>query len=238
MDTNDVRRNVALLIDADNATADKLDAVLAALADLGSVNVRRVYGNWSKSALKGWAGLVHSHGLEPRQQFDVTKGKNATDMRMTIDAMDLLWSGRIDGFGLMSSDSDFGPLANRIRQDGVPVYGFGRATTPESFRAACTRFIEVDRLGSGAEPVTAAGPAPGAVPIDQGLIDLLGEAWKDSKRDERGFASLSEVGNRAGNRSSFDARNYGFRRLSDLVQAIPNFQTEVRDGQVWLKRVR
>ncbi|MFN3370316.1 MAG: NYN domain-containing protein [Sphingomonadaceae bacterium] len=228
------RRNVALLIDADNAAADKLDAVLAALADLGSVNVRRVYGNWSKSALKGWAGLVHSHGLEPRQQFDVTKGKNATDMRMTIDAMDLLWSGRIDGFGLMSSDSDFGPLANRIRQDGLPVYGFGRATTPESFRAACTRFIEVDRLGSDVEPRPGAGPAT----VDQALIDLLGEAWKDSRRDERGFASLSEVGNRAGNRSSFDARNYGFRRLSDLVQAIPNFQTEVRDGQLYLKRVR
>lgn len=234
MDEAGNRRNVALLIDADNSAADKLDAVLAALADLGSVNVRRVYGNWSKSALKGWAGLVHSHGLEPRQQFDVTKGKNATDMRMTIDAMDLLWSGRIDGFGLMSSDSDFGPLANRIRQDGVPVYGFGRATTPESFRAACTRFIEVDRLGSEVEPQPGIGPAT----VDQALIDLLGEAWKDSKRDERGFASLSEVGNRAGNRSSFDARNYGFRRLSDLVQAIPNFQTEVREGQLYLKRVR
>ena len=127
MNGHDETRNVALLIDADNASPNALDPVLTVLAELGTVNVRRIYGNWRKPSLKSWADLTLRHGIEPQQQFDVTKGKNATDMKMTIDAMDLLFRGRIDGFGIMSSDSDFMPLAMRIRQDGVPVYGFGTA---------------------------------------------------------------------------------------------------------------
>src|SRR5918997_6168366 len=126
--------NVALLIDADNASADSLDPVLTVLAELGTVNIRRAYGNWQKAGLKGWANMVHRHAIEPQQQFDVTKGKSATDMKMTIDAMDLLFRGQVQGFGIMSSDSDFMPLAMRIRQDGLPVYGFGSAQTPESFQ--------------------------------------------------------------------------------------------------------
>jgi uncharacterized protein (TIGR00288 family) len=128
--------NVALLIDADNASPHALDPVLTVLAELGTVNIRRVYGNWRKQSLKTWADLTLKHGIEPHQQFDLTKGKNATDMKMTIDAMDLLYTGRVDGFGIMSSDSDFMPLATRIRQDGLPVYGFGNAKTPEAFRQA------------------------------------------------------------------------------------------------------
>ena len=138
--------NIALLIDADNASPDSLDAVLTVLAELGAVNVRRVYGNWNKASLKGWAAMTHRHALDPQQQFDVTKGKSATDMKMVIDAMDLLHRGQVQGFGIMSSDSDFMPLAMRIRQDGLPVYGFGTAKTPESFRQACTRFIDVSAL--------------------------------------------------------------------------------------------
>src|SRR5918993_1217423 len=140
-------RNVALLIDADNASPDSLDPVLTALAELGTVNIRRAYGNWQKAALKGWAGMTHRHAIEPQQQFDVTKGKSATDMKMTIDAMDLLYRGHVHGFGIMSSDSDFMPLAMRIRQEGIPVYGFGNSRTPESFKQACTRFIDVGALG-------------------------------------------------------------------------------------------
>src|SRR5437764_3802718 len=117
-------RNIALLIDADNASPASLDAALTVLAELGTVNIRRAYGNWSKTALKGWAEMIHRYAIEPQQQFDVTKGKSATDMRMTIDAMDLLFGGKVDGFGIMSSDSDFMPLAMRIRQEGVSVYGF------------------------------------------------------------------------------------------------------------------
>ena len=228
-------RNIALLIDADNASSHMLDPVLTVLAELGTVNIRRVYGNWSKPALKGWRDQTVRYGIEPQQQFDLTKGKNATDMKMTIDAMDLLYRGHVQGFGIMSSDSDFMPLAMRIRQDGLPVYGFGTAKTPEAFRQACTRFIDVGALHETPMPESDNGKSE----VDPELLKLLVDAYDAVKRDERGFVSLSEMGERAGNRSSFDARNYGYRRLSDLIEAVPNFQTERRDGgRVFVKRVR
>jgi hypothetical protein len=258
---DDNNRNIALLIDADNASWHAIDPVLTVLAELGTVNIRRVYGNWSKPALKGWRDMTLKHGIEPQQQFDLTKGKNATDMKMTIDAMDLLFRGRIGGFGIMSSDSDFMPLAMRIRQDGIPVYGFGNLKTPEAFKQACTRFIDVGALVSEAKaeamPAAAAAKpanvdvpigeslppsiaAPKAKkPIDPELIALLIDAYQSVKRDEKGYVSLSAMGQLAGNRSSFDARNYGYQQLSDLIQAVPNFQTERReDGRIFVKRVR
>lgn len=241
-------RNIALLIDADNASHVGIDPVLTVLAELGAVNIRRAYGNWSKPSLKNWAALVHRYGIEPQQQFDITKGKNATDMKMTIDALDLLYRGYVGGFGIMSSDSDFMPLAMRIRQDGLPVYGFGSSKTPEGFRQACTRFIDVDALvkiddAEAEEETPVVPPPPAAKPpdsaaVDAALLKLLGAAWKAAKHDERGFANLSEVGNIAGNRSSFDVRNYGFKKFSDLIAAIPNFQVERRDKTIWVKRVR
>ncbi|HEX2764808.1 MAG TPA: NYN domain-containing protein [Allosphingosinicella sp.] len=233
--------NIALLIDADNASPDSLDAVLTVLAELGTVNVRRAYGNWQKPALKGWAAMTHRYAIEPQQQFDLTKGKSSTDMKMIIDAMDLLYRGRIDGFGIMSSDSDFMPLAMRIRQDNLPVYGFGTSRTPESFRQACTRFIDVAALAKAdaEEAPETKAPAPEKREVDEELIKLLGAAFRASKRDEKGWASLSEVGQRAGNRSSFDARSYGYPGLAELVAAIPNFATEKREGgRVYVKRVR
>ncbi len=245
--------NVALLIDADNASYTAIDPVLTALADLGTVNIRRIYGNWSKPALKNWSGMALRYALDPQQQFDITKGKNATDMKMTIDAMDLLLSGRVTGFGIMSSDSDFMPLVTRIRQQGLPVYGFGRATTPEGFRQACNRFIDVETLEKTAAEVAErlpppSAPAPATAPqgipgsarraIDTGLARLLIDAYQASKRDAQGFASLSEVGQRASNRSSFDARNYGFSRLSDLVEAVPGFTVDRREGGAVVKRTR
>jgi hypothetical protein len=239
-------RNIALLIDADNASAAGLDAVLTVLAEFGTVNIRRAYGNWQKPALKGWSNILHRYAIEPNQQFDVAKGKSATDMKLTIDALDLLYGGRVGGFGIMSSDSDFMPLAVRIKQDGLPVYGFGTAKTPVSFREACTRFIDVGALVEAIEDAPPAPPAPAAAtadassrrPIDEELLKLLADAWKTAKRAD-GFASLSEVGKLAGNRSSFDTRNYGYARLIDLIEALPNFQVDRRDGgSVWIKRVR
>jgi uncharacterized protein (TIGR00288 family) len=123
----EIESNIALLIDADNASPEHLDEVLLVLGELGTINIRRAYGNWAKASLKGWGNLTGTHSIIPMQQFDVVKGKSATDMRMTIDAMDLLYRGNVDGFGIMSSDSDFLPLAQRIREDGLPVYGFGTA---------------------------------------------------------------------------------------------------------------
>ncbi len=245
-------RNIALLIDADNASWHALDPVLTVLAELGTVNIRRVYGNWTKPALKGWRDMTVKHGIEPQQQFDLTKGKNATDMKMTIDAMDLLFRGRVEGFGIMSSDSDFMPLAMRIRQDGLPVYGFGTAKTPEAFKQACSRFIDVGALvteGSAREaappevpigealPPAIGKPTKGA-PVDPELLKLLIDAYDASKRDDKGFVSLSAMGQLAANRSSFDVRNYGYKRLSDLVESVPNFQIERRDGRAMVKRVR
>lgn len=269
-------RNIALLIDADNASAATIDPVLTVLAELGTVNVRRVYGNWTKPALKGWRDMTVKHGIEPQQQFDLTKGKNATDMKMTIDAMDLLFRGKVEGFGIMSSDSDFMPLAMRIRQEGIPVYGFGTSRTPEAFKRACTRFIDVGALTARAPEMAPPAPAPAVVPapaappapakpaskdvpiaeslppaivpnrpakakapVDPELVELLIAAYDATKRDEKGFVSLSAMGQLAANRSSFDVRNYGYHRLSDLIEAVPNFQIERREGgRSFVKRVR
>jgi uncharacterized LabA/DUF88 family protein len=237
-------KNIALLIDADNASHTGIDPVLTVLAELGQVNIRRAYGNWAKPALSKWNQITHRYGLQPIQQFDLTKGKNATDMAMTIDAIDLLYGGKVDGFGIMSSDSDFTPLVTRLRQDGLIVYGFGSAKAPEAFKTACTRYIDVDQLIRTAEQDViveeeeeeANPPAP--KPIDDDLNALLGAAWKAAKRDSKGWASLGEVGNIAGNRSSFDVRNHGFKRLSDLFRANENFRVEERNGHLYVKRVR
>lgn len=239
-DYNDPELNIALLIDADNASPDHLDDVLLVLGELGTINIRRAYGNWAKSSLKGWGELTGLHSIVPMQQFDVVKGKSSTDMRMTIDAMDLLYRGHVDGFGIMSSDSDFLPLAQRIREDGLPVYGFGTAKTPLSFRQACTRFFDVDALGNDGEAALEAPPASeGRRPVDAELLQLLGAAYKASKRDEDGYASLAEVGQRAKAVSSFAVRNYGFSRLSELIRAVPNFDTRnAPDGRMMVKRLR
>jgi uncharacterized protein (TIGR00288 family) len=232
-------KNIALLIDADNASPAGIDPVLTVLAELGQVNIRRAYANWAKPALSKWSQITHRFGLQPMQQFDLTKGKNATDMAMTIDAVDLLYRGKVDGFGIMSSDSDFTPLVTRLRQDGLTVYGFGTEKAPKAFQTACTRYIDVDKLISTAaaeeeEPAETSETKAGY----QELIELLGAAWKAAKRDENGFALLSEVGNLAGNRSSFDVRNYGFKRLTDLIRADKRFRVETRDGHSYVKRVR
>lgn len=237
---NQPLKNIALLIDADNASPDGIDPVLTVLAELGQVNIRRIYGNWEKSSLAGWRKIINEYGLAAQQQFDLTKGKNATDMAMTIDAMDLLYQGKVDGFGIMSSDSDFTPLAQRLRQDGLVVYGFGEAKTPEALQTACTRFLEVGKLIATDRREPDAPPVQNGVePINQQLIDLLGASWKAAKRDEQGFALLSEVGQIAGNRSSFDVRNYGYKRLSELVEAAGVFKVERRpDNLLYVRRMR
>ena len=265
-------KNIALLIDADNASHAGIDPVLTALAELGQVNIRRAYGNWAKPQLANWNKHTHRYGLQPVQQFDLTKGKNATDMAMTIDAIDLLYAGKVDGFGIMSSDSDFTPLVTRLRQDGLIVYGFGSAKAPEAFKTACTRYIDVDQLirteakedertgtappaflATAAVASSPAAKAGKAAPpaddsetgktvsqaIDSEVIDLLGAAWKAASRDDEGFARLQEIGQIAGNRSSFDVRNHGFKRLSDLIRASGCFELKRNaQGQPIARRLR
>ena len=234
-------KNIALLIDADNTTPRGIDPVLTVMAELGQVNIKRAYGNFAKSNLSKWDRISHKYGILPQQQFDLTAGKNATDMAMTIDAIDLLYQGKVDGFGIMSSDSDFAPLATRLRQDGLIVYGFGEKKTPDAFKSACTRFIDIEALIKGASDANgqSEGKDSGKTdPIDEDLVDLLGTAWKAANRDDDGFAQMGEVGSLAGNRSSFDVRNYGFKRLSDLFSSLDEFKVERRDNTLWVKRLR
>ncbi|MBB3763772.1 NYN domain-containing protein [Sphingomicrobium lutaoense] len=238
-DSPEVELNIALLIDADNASPEHLDEVLTVLAELGEINIRRAYGNWAKPALKSWGALSGKHSIVPVQQFDIVKGKSATDMRMTIDAMDLLYRGHVDGFGIMSSDSDFLPLAQRIREDGLPVYGFGTAKTPESFKQACTRFFDVAALANENGDEDEDKPADGKKEVDAELLHVLGNAYKASKRDVEGYASLSEIGQRAKAVSSFAVRNYGFTRLSDLVRSLDQYEVkDGADGRLVVKRLR
>jgi uncharacterized protein (TIGR00288 family) len=237
---DEMEPNIALLIDADNASPEHLDEVLLVLGELGTINIRRAYGNWAKASLKGWGQLTGEHSIVPVQQFDVVKGKSVTDMRMVIDTMDLMFRGHVDGFGIMSSDSDFLPLAQRIREEGLPVYGFGTAKTPHSFQQACTRFFDVSALALDQEStLEQPTPSAGQRPIDVELLQVLGSAFKASKRDEDGYTTLSELGQRAKAVSSFSARNYGFTRLSDLIRAVPNFEVkDSPDGRVLVKRLR
>ena len=235
-------KNIALLIDADNTSPRGIDPVLTVMAELGQVNIKRAYGNFAKNNLAKWGTITHKFGIRPQQQFDLTAGKNATDMAMTIDAIDLLYQGKVDGFGIMSSDSDFTPLATRLRQDGLIVYGFGsKNKTPDAFKSACTRFIDIDALIAGADEEPASEKSKKTTDsgqIDEELVELLGTAWKAAKRDDEGYAQMGEVGSLAGNRSSFDVRNYGFKRLSDLLEAMDQFKVERRDNTLYVKRLR
>lgn len=235
-------KNIALLIDADNASHHAIDPVLTVLAELGQVNIRRAYGNWAKPALANWNKISHRFGLQAMQQFDLTKGKNATDMAMTIDAIDLLYQGKVDGFGLMTSDSDFTPLVTRLRQDGIIVYGFGESKTPLAFQAVCTRFIDIRKLietnakdrDNGRKRTR---PSQSEA-VDDDLLELITAAYSEVK-SEGGYARLSQVGQIAGNRSSFDVRNYGFKSLKEMFESFGNFAIEKReDNQVYVKRLR
>lgn len=241
MDTENLR-NIALLIDADNTQPKAIDAVLTVMADLGQVNIRRAYGNFAKGNLARWDTITNKFGIRPHQQFDISKGKNATDMAMTIDAIDLLYQGKVDGFGIMSSDGDFTPLVTRVRQEGIVVYGFGEAKAPDAFKNACTRFIDIDKLMKAAEAADDQPPPPSAaatVAADTEFLELISAAYKEAKKDDKGFAKVQQIGQIAGNRSSFDARNYGFKSLSELFRGLDNFKVELREGgQSWVKRLR
>ncbi|MEP5938957.1 MAG: NYN domain-containing protein [Erythrobacter sp.] len=236
-------KNIALLIDADNTTPDGIDPVLTVMAELGQVNIRRAYGNFAKGNLAKWDKITNKFGIRPQQQFDVSKGKNATDMAMTIDAIDLLYQGKVDGFGIMTSDSDFTPLVTRLRQDGLLVYGFGETKTPPAFKTVCTRFLDIKKLiDNYADDRNSKGKASDPKPkgdVDDELLELITAAYSEAGRDEKGYAKLQQLGQIAGNRSSFDVRNYGFKNLSELFDALDNFQVDRRgNNQIFVKRLR
>ena len=217
---------LALLIDGDNASPKIVAGLLAEVAKYGVASVRRIYGDWTKPNLTGWKSCLLEHSIQPIQQFAYTTGKNATDGAMIIDAMDLLNTGRFDGFCIVSSDSDFARLAARIREQGVTVYGFGERKTPRPFVTACDRFIYLDVLRAVDDEEDAAPAARGAAKAQakktardpQLLATLRGAITAVS--DEDGWADLGGVGSHIAKQlPEFDPRNYGFARLSELVEA-------------------
>jgi uncharacterized LabA/DUF88 family protein len=215
---------LALLIDADNASPKIVGGLLAEVAKYGVASVRRVYGDWTRPNLAGWKSCLLEHSIQPIQQFAYTTGKNATDGAMIIDAMDLLNTGRFDGFCIVSSDSDFARLAARIREQGVTVYGFGERKTPRPFVTACDKFVYVDVLRQEGD-ADAGRARPGGkadakkTARDPQLLATL-RAAIEAVSDEEGFADLGAVGSHIAKQlPEFDPRNYGFARLSELVEA-------------------
>ncbi|MBF6172298.1 NYN domain-containing protein [Nocardia blacklockiae] len=221
---------LAVLIDADNAQPAIADGLLAEVAKYGTAHVKRAYGDWTSTNLKGWKDRLLEQSIQPIQQFGYTTGKNATDSAMIIDAMDLLYTGKLDGFVIVSSDSDFTRLASRIRESGLTVYGFGQRKTPQPFVAACDKFIYTENLTDTAEeaPAKPHRTAANQLKGDSKLMNLLRNAV-DAASDDSGWAMLSGVGSIINKqRPDFDPRTYGYRKLGDLFTATTLFDLEGR----------
>jgi uncharacterized LabA/DUF88 family protein len=224
-------RRFAVLIDADNTSPRIAAGLFEEIAKFGEASVRRIYGDFSSPRMKSWADILQKYAIDPYQQFAYTTGKNASDIALVIDAMDLLHSRRFDGFCLVSSDSDFTRLASRLREEGADVYGFGAQKTPESFRQACRRFVYIENLLPEAEVSTpeegssrARQPASAAIPILTKAIAQM--------ETEDGWVGLGVVGQRLANiASDFDPRTYGFRKLSDLVRQTGAFEMDQPEGR-------
>ncbi len=227
---------LAVLIDADNANPAIVEGLLAEIANLGVAGVKRIYGDWTTSRLAQWKTVLLEYSIQPIQQFAYTSGKNATDSAMIIDAMDLLYSGTFDGFCLVSSDSDFTRLASRIRESGKTVYGFGEQKTPRPFVTACDRFIYTEVFStSSANDGPVKRKSTQALRQDSKLLGLFRSAI-DSASDESGWANLGQVANNINKQApDFDARNYGYRKLLDLVIAMDLFNTERREHSVFIR---
>ncbi|ABO22348.1 NYN domain-containing protein [Shewanella loihica] len=249
---------IAVFIDADNAPARKFDVILAELAKHGVVSIRKAYGNWKSPGLKHWEDILHEYAIQPIQQFDLTKGKNATDIALVIDAMDILYTKDIDIMCLISSDCDFTPLVTRVLSDGKKVFGFGERKAPTAFVNSCSRFLYLDaepevetevevpiekvtESATDKEAKTTTPTTKASVPRKQNLkgdtklIHLLRQAIEATEEDD-GWSRLGPIGSHISNHSSFDQRNYGFKKLSDLFAAIDLFEMRKTNGSVmWIR---
>lgn len=233
-------RFVALFIDADNAPASHIEVILNELAGFGTVSIRRAYGNWKGERLSSWERILHEYAIQPIHQLDLTKGKNATDMALIVDAMDALYTRKVDVFAIASSDSDFTPLATRLQADGKIVIGFGERKTPTPFVNACSRFLYLDMEEATVESgpsATVRKRSSKELKGDARLVNLLRNAVQAAEGDD-GWAPLSYVGSHIANQASFDARNYGFKKLVDLFKAIDLFDLELREDRITYLRDR
>ena len=230
-------RRIALLIDCDNVSHTAIEGVLEELAKHGTVNVRHAHGDWKSPSLSGWAEKLHPHAIRPMQQFAYTKGKNATDSAMIIDAMDILYSEKVDGFCLVSSDSDFTRLATRLREAGMKVFGIGEKKTPDPFIVACDKFIYIEILKHQSEEeskpeFTKSRPAlkNNIDPITPKVIQLISSTIFDLADDD-GWAFLGDVGNLLQKKQpNFDSRYYGFQKLTPLIKSTKQFEIEQREN--------
>jgi uncharacterized LabA/DUF88 family protein len=227
---------LAVLIDADNTQPAVTEGLLAEVAKYGTAHVKRAYGDWTGTSLKGWKDQLLTQSIQPIQQFAYTSGKNATDAAMVIDGMDLLYSERFDGFCIVSSDSDFTRLAARIRESGLTVYGFGERKTPKPFVAACDKFIYIENLTYAPSAATPPGVVPQPTPRasaaklkrDAALVNQLRNAV-EAASDDDGWAALAGVGHIiTKQRPDFDSRSYGYTKLSDLMAATTLFELNRR----------
>lgn len=224
--------NVALLIDCENANPESLEGILSELAEKGAINIRRAYGNWKNQP--GWEEKLHPFAIQPVQQFAYTKGKNAVDMCMAIDAMDLLFTGSIDVFALVTSDSDFTPLVPKLLAKGKQVIGFGESKTPEPFKKACSLFIHTDGFGKPSDE----SPAPSGGGTRWPRNDLRGDtelsnllrAAVEAMKGEDGAAQMTRIGQYIANNSSLSPKNYGYARWSDLMRATEYFEETVGEN--------
>ncbi|MEZ5505266.1 MAG: NYN domain-containing protein [Gammaproteobacteria bacterium] len=231
---------IALLIDCDNVSHTAIEGVMEELAKYGMVNVRHAHGNWNSPSLSGWIEKLHPNAIRPMQQFAYTKGKNATDAAMIIDAMDLLYSKNVDAFALMTSDSDFTPLVLRLLESGFPVYGFGERKTPQPFVDSCSVFIYTENLVKQAEtpdaPASTQKKTRNELRGDAGLVKLLRTAAEQTAEDD-GWSNMSKMASYISNNSSFSVINYGYKKMSDLIRASELFEVQMRnDGSVMYVR--
>jgi len=231
---------LAVLIDADNTSARLVKEMFEELASYGTVTVKRAYGDWTNPHLNSWRDVLLGNAISPQQQFAYTYGKNATDSALIIDAMDLLYSGNVEGFAIVSSDSDFTPLATRLRESGKRVIGVGQRKTPKAFVESCEKFVFLELLGGDSVP-SAQAPEPTKDDAPRPIQSVLTKALNKVATDDDDWASLSTLGNHL-NRTdpAFDSRNYGFGRLSDLVKAQPFIETKSVTsasgrGQLWVR---
>lgn len=235
-----VQRRLAILIDADNAQPAIIEGLLKEAAKYGVASVKRIYGDWTTPNLAGWKSVLLEFSIQPIQQFRYTVGKNATDSAMIIDAMDLLYTRRFEGFCLVSSDSDFTRLASRIREEGLTVYGFGEEKTPKAFVSACDKFIYTKVLLAEDSPDTAIrAQETKKLKGDTKLVNLFRNAL-DATSDDSGWAHLGAVGQHIAIQApEFDSRNYGYKKLVDLLAAIALFEIDRRSqGTIYIRDKR